>query len=61
MTPSFFITKSFVTKIDFSASDSAQLSATPISHMETSLHVDVGTSTSESNMYYHLVEIHVNI
>ncbi len=60
MTPSFFITKSFVTKIDFSASDSAQLSATPISHMETSLHVDVGTSTSESNMY-HLVEIHVNI
>ena len=60
MTPSFFITKSFVTKIDFSASDSAQLSATPISHMETSLHVDVGTSASESNMY-HLVEIHVNI
>ena len=60
MTPSFFITKSFVTKIDFAASDSAQLSATPISHMETSLHVDVGTSTSESNMY-HLVEIHVNI
>lgn len=60
MTPSFFITKSFVTKIDFAASDSSQLSATPVSHMETSLRVDVGTSTSEGNMY-HLVEIHVNI
>ena len=60
MTPSFFISKSFVTKIDFTASDSVQLSATPISQMKTSLHVDVGTSTSESNMY-HLVEIHLNI
>ena len=60
MTPSLFITKSFVTKLEFVVSDSAQLSATPISHLKTSLHVDVETSSYLNNMY-HLVEIHVNI
>lgn len=60
MTPSFFITKSFVKKIVFAASDEVQLCATPISHMETSLNADVCTSASENNIY-HLVEIRVNI
>lgn len=60
MTPSFFIAKSYVTKLDFVVFNSAQQASTPISHLETSLHVDVRTSISESDMY-HLVEIHVNI
>lgn len=60
MNPSFFIAKSFVTKIELNVVNSAQFSPTPISHLETSLSVDVETSNSENNKC-HLVEIHVDI
>jgi len=60
MTPSFFIEKSFVKKIEFEMSDNAWASLTLLSQLKTSLSVDIETKSSENSNYY-LVEVHVNL
>ena len=60
MTPSFFIAKSFVTKIAFDVTDSVQLTHKHIFPTETNLRVEIAIKNSENNMY-HLVEIQIGI
>lgn len=60
MTTSFFIAKSFVTKIAFDVTDPVQLTHDHVFPTETNLHVEIAIKNSENNMY-HLVEIQTGI
>ncbi|MBQ9508377.1 MAG: protein-export chaperone SecB [Bacteroidales bacterium] len=60
MTPSFFIEKSFVKKIEFEMSDNVLDPLTLYSQLKTNLGVDIETKSSEKNTC-NLVEVRVNL